>query len=655
MVLVSTCWGCGTPDRVALEDVPEAGVDWDVTVTDAKDATVPKDLLTLADVSEVSSDLTAGELTEITLFDATQDAVTSEILLPDLPSLDLPMPDVLIDAPEDAVIGDMPDDTLPLDVDDHLDVHDVPPEVIAVCDPQCGTCDGADCRVCRSGYYLFSNKCYPNACPAGSHVTDWTNRICSACAAPCADGWFENVPCTSNNDRVCMACDPVCVTCAWAGSGGCTRCHDGFFVAWNQCVACSGPCAPGTFLSQLCEGDTDRVCTTCRPACGVGTYESVACTPTTDRVCSECEADCARCTSAVTCTACRTGYYLELGDCFSTPPPQDVIDADLDAADADASDEPVPEGWLYTSGNRILRNDPVRGPEQDPEIILRGVSLIDITTVSTDGGYAAQIDRIVAFNPNINIVRMPVYPWDTDLLHSDTKPIGPWNTDNAETLFATYLDPAVQYAKSQGLYVIVDLHYMKDISATSSNNATVRAFWNDMAPRYANDHQVLFEVYNEPIFTGGTQQWDDWKPIVQEFVDLIRTHAPYNILLVSGPQYTQNIAGCATNPVDGTNIVYVGHLYDFHYDPEGIGWSVAEQIATCKAAYPVFLTEWGGDDPYYMGLIADVIREHGLSATGFTFHNFWWPNMFNGGGEDVAQWGAATAWGAFIDDFLDGQ
>ena len=60
-----------------------------------------------------------------------------------------------------------------------------------------------------------------------------------------------------------------------------------------------------------------------------------------------------------------------------------------------------------------------------------------------------------------------------------------------------------------------------------------------MAPRYASDQGVLYEVYNEPIATGGSSNWNSWQPIVQEFVDVIRSHAPDNLVLVGAPNWSQ--------------------------------------------------------------------------------------------------------------------
>jgi len=81
----------------------------------------------------------------------------------------------------------------------------------------------------------------------------------------------------------------------------------------------------------------------------------------------------------------------------------------------------------------------------------------------------------------------------------------------------------------------------------------------------------------------------------------VRRYAPYNLILVGGPNYDQVIAPQATDPIAGNNIVYVWHMYP------GYGTSGWNDVNICKAVYPVFLTEWGFDmytvDGYFHGTI----------------------------------------------------
>ncbi|MCK9522903.1 MAG: cellulase family glycosylhydrolase [Proteobacteria bacterium] len=322
------------------------------------------------------------------------------------------------------------------------------------------------------------------------------------------------------------------------------------------------------------------------------------------------------------------------------PPPSDSDTNTIDLPGA---------GWLYVSGNEIKRDDGDGNPSNDPTIILHGVSMIDIATVAYHGGYQAQIDKLNGWN--VNVIRMPVYPHDS--LHGDVMAIEGWSASNANTLVNNYLQPAIDYAKGKGMYVIVDLHYINDISANSGFDRTAKAFWNDMAPRWANDPKVIYEVFNEPIKINGSDKWEDWHPIAQSYVDIIRTHAPKNLVLVGGPNWSQVIGRAGTMPVVGGSIAYVAHIYDFHYR-DGVGSTIEEQIHYCHLKHPVVLTEWGfgGSDTTNANRIKSFIKDRGLSFTAWCLHNAWGPPMFSGGSSSNPSSWSPNTFGNFVKDFL---
>jgi endoglucanase len=59
------------------------------------------------------------------------------------------------------------------------------------------------------------------------------------------------------------------------------------------------------------------------------------------------------------------------------------------------------------------------------------------------------------------------------------------------------LTPAVDYATSKNLYVIIDFHQI-DVITTGTSAADARTFWTDIAPRCANYPNVIYEPFNEP-------------------------------------------------------------------------------------------------------------------------------------------------------------
>ncbi len=324
-------------------------------------------------------------------------------------------------------------------------------------------------------------------------------------------------------------------------------------------------------------------------------------------------------------------------------------DTDADSDSDTGSDDDG--GWLYTDGNQIKLNDGDGNLANDLPIILRGLAMTDPAMMPKDGGMTAQIDKAVQWN--INIIRLPIYP--SDNMHGDTNEMtftSGWSNSTADTYFNDYIDPTVQYAKSKGLYVIIDWHYIQDVSNDSANKTNTEEFWANMAPRYADDPNVLYEVFNEPINANGAYNWDNFQSIAQDFVDVVRTHAPKNLVLVGSPKWSQIIDRCDDNPIIGNNIVYVAHLYGMHYDGSD-GATIEAAVTDCADTYPLMLTEWGVDagDMGDAMSIKNLIKANNLHWTAWAFHESWWPNLFRGG-SDVSTW-TNNDYGDFVENFLN--
>ena len=185
-------------------------------------------------------------------------------------------------------------------------------------------------------------------------------------------------------------------------------------------------------------------------------------------------------------------------------------------------------------------------------------------TNDTDGWYA-------------RVVRLPVYPNAIDGQ--------PGWLANPDAYFNNHLDPAIQNCISRQIYCIIDWHYISDYTSSAIDTST-RAFWSYVAPRYANTPNVIFELFNEPI---NPDNWGTWKTSAQPWVNLIRSFAPNNLILIGGPRWSQNLSSAATDGFVGSNLVYVAHIY-----PEHGGQSTWDSwFGNAANTVPFFITEWG--------------------------------------------------------------
>jgi hypothetical protein len=293
--------------------------------------------------------------------------------------------------------------------------------------------------------------------------------------------------------------------------------------------------------------------------------------------------------------------------------------------------------WLHTDANTI--RDPAGNI-----VVLRGLDTIDLGSVEVwRGGAIALIDLLTNKNdPNGDspgwyprVIRLAVYPQD----EGDASSPWYWEPDH-DHYYNDLLRPVVDYCASKDLYAIIDWHYVGD--NTWDKVAQTSAFWSYMAPRFANDSHVLFELFNEPGNTSGgsaAANWATCKPNMQTWINIIRASAPNNLILVGAPSWSQQVGPAADSPLDGNNIVMVVHLYPGHWtglygNPEGY----KNQVRHCITRYPVFATEWGfrnsltgnlkGTITNYGRPLMDFYEELKISNSAWVTDHSWQPQMF---------------------------
>ena len=275
--------------------------------------------------------------------------------------------------------------------------------------------------------------------------------------------------------------------------------------------------------------------------------------------------------------------------------------------------------WLHTSGRFI----------QDPNgnnVVLRGVSLVDVSVADSRTRNARQqIDMATdeASGWYARVVRLPVHPEAID-----GQPA--WNA-GPDAYFNNHLNPAVQECVARQIYCIIDWHYISDYTSSAIDTST-RNFWSYVAPKYANTPNVIFELFNEPV---NPDNWDTWKATAQPWVNLIRSYAPNNLILIGGPRWSQNLSSAASSPFTGSNLVYVAHIY-----PEHGGQSTWDSwFGNAANSAPFFVTEWGwqqggstptnGTQSGYGVSFSNYLESKGLSWTAWVFDMYWQPVMFD--------------------------
>jgi endoglucanase len=214
----------------------------------------------------------------------------------------------------------------------------------------------------------------------------------------------------------------------------------------------------------------------------------------------------------------------------------------------------------------------------------------------------------------------------------------------------TYRDrvvDAVKKARALGLAVILDNHASDrgdvQFSGTPDGqqmpdlNISV-PFWKDVAATFKDDGGVILELYNEPHEI----TWDMWLnggdiptgphypggPVreayravgMQQLYDAVRGAGAKNLVLIGGTHWGYFLDGVPTHRVNGYNIVYSAHPYDWP-DKQPDTWESSFGMLT--ATDPVIIGEFGAYDcsklSYYRAVL-DYADRKGMSWIAWA----WW-------------------------------
>jgi endoglucanase len=137
-------------------------------------------------------------------------------------------------------------------------------------------------------------------------------------------------------------------------------------------------------------------------------------------------------------------------------------------------------------------------------------------------------------------------------------------------------------AIANDMYVLIDWHshHAEQYQAQSI------AFFKEMATKYGNTNNVIYEIYNEPLQVS----WSGViKPYAQAVIAAIRAIDPDNLIVVGTPSWSQDVDVAANDPIAGVNIAYTLHFYA---GTHGQSLRDKAQIALNKGV-ALFVTEWG--------------------------------------------------------------
>ncbi len=188
-----------------------------------------------------------------------------------------------------------------------------------------------------------------------------------------------------------------------------------------------------------------------------------------------------------------------------------------------------------------------------------------------------------------NVIRLAMY----------TAEYGGYCTDGDKEYLKQLVQNGVDYARNQDMYVIVDWHILSD----SNPNMYVdeaKAFFQEIAGKYAGEEHILYEICNEP--NGGTT-WEDIKAYAAEVIPVIRSADEDAVILVGTPNWSQFVDQAAAAPItEYENLMYTLHFYAATHTDD----LRAKMTEAVNNGLPVFVSEYGICDASGSGAIDEA-------------------------------------------------
>ncbi|MCH5340477.1 MAG: cellulase family glycosylhydrolase [Acetatifactor sp.] len=339
---------------------------------------------------------------------------------------------------------------------------------------------------------------------------------------------------------------------------------------------------------------------------------------------------------------------------------------------------------LHTEGNKVFN-------AKGAQVRLAGVNCSSLEWMSYPTGLLRTVNT-ACDQWKANTIRLPLSQ-DSWFGFSS----GQRGVDESGDRYRQLVDDVVASVASRQKYVILDLHRSNSnrwgeyISGNLSDMNSL-VFWKDVAVRYANHPNVLFDLYNEPYHV----DWKTWRdggeitvyyeskdigqqimfeksdtailqsmtymvPGMQKLADTVRGVGANNVLVVGGLDWSYELDGIVNGyaVVDhgGNGIILDSHLYPCK---DLDNWD--RLVTVAKEQYPIIIGECGhyGEAPVehewpqreissiWVPKFLKWVDDNGYHITAWDFHHQAGPCLV----ENLDDFAPTPYWGAYVKEFL---
>ncbi len=182
-----------------------------------------------------------------------------------------------------------------------------------------------------------------------------------------------------------------------------------------------------------------------------------------------------------------------------------------------------------------------------------------------------------------NTVRLAMY----------TAEYGGYRSGGNKAALKAKVDEGVRAATDLGMYAIIDWHILNDNNQpfNKAGQKAAISFFKEMAKKYKNHNNVLYEICNEPN-SGNGGSWSNVKSYAKAVIKAIRKIDKDAIIIVGTPTWCQDVDEVAKSPISGSNLVYSLHFYAGTHKE-----SYRQKAETAiRAGLPLLVSEFGISD-----------------------------------------------------------
>ena len=188
---------------------------------------------------------------------------------------------------------------------------------------------------------------------------------------------------------------------------------------------------------------------------------------------------------------------------------------------------------------------------------------------------------------------------------------------------------AVRAARAAGLVAIVSVQDEKQSGETdvaALPNDGTRRVWRSLAPIFAGDDGVVYELLNEPNLAPSPGNWRLWADAMNRTIAVVRRAGARNVVVADGLLFAERL-GAALDLDDPTGqVAYGSHPYA--HDANGqrpASWD--QKFGDFARRHPVIVTEWttvpqyycDADTPRYAAAFIDYLERRGIGLTAYAW------------------------------------